>query len=152
MIIKRNSVLRASDKAWDFSMKFFRKTDIFIIAGIMAAALVIWLIYSNLVRDRAVKAEIYYYSELIETVELIPGQERTFSIPQNENVVLKIDNEGNIRFIESDCPDKVCIKTGRIHLAGQSAACLPNGIVVKVVPADGWNEDDPDIIVGNKGK
>jgi hypothetical protein len=99
-------------------MKFFKKTDILVIAVIIAAAAVAWLIYSSSVTGRPVKAEIYYYSELVETVELRPGQEKKFSIPQDENVVLLVDNEGNIQFIESDCPDKVCIKTGKIHLAG----------------------------------
>ncbi len=133
-------------------MKFFRKTDIIAIAVIIAAAAVIWLVYSQTASGRPVKAEIYYYSELVETVGLGEGQEREFSVPQDENVVLHIDADGSIRFIESDCPDKICIKTGRLHLAGQSAACLPNGIVVKLVPADGWKGDEPDIIIGSGGK
>ncbi len=138
--------------AGKYHMKFFKKTDILIITGIIAAALLLWLIYSNTAKGRAVRAEIYYYSSLVMTADLNAGQEKTFSIPQDSDVVLHIDGEGNIRFIDSDCPDKICIKTGKIHLAGQSAACLPNGIVVKIVPADGWNEDDPDIVVGSRGK
>ncbi len=133
-------------------MKFFRKTDIIVIAAIVAAAAVIWLIYSSTASGRTVRAEIYYYSELVETVELGMGQERSYKVPQNENVVLRTDNEGNIQFIESDCPDKICIKTGKIHLAGQSAACLPNGVVVKLVPAGGWDGDEPDIVIGSSGK
>jgi hypothetical protein len=133
-------------------MKFFRKTDIIAIAAIIALAAAIWLIYSSTASDRPIKAEIYYYSELVETVDLKAGHEREFSIPQNENVVLRIDDQGSIQFIESDCPDKICIKTGKLRLAGQSAACLPNGIVVKLVPADGWKDDDPDIIIGSSGR
>ncbi|NLK85909.1 MAG: NusG domain II-containing protein [Clostridiaceae bacterium] len=133
-------------------MKFFKKTDIIAIAAIIAAAAAIWLIYSQAASGRPVKAEIYYYSQLVETVELAAGREKVFSVPQDDDVVLRIDANGSIQFIESDCPDKVCIKTGRIHLAGQSAACLPNGIVVKIVPADGWNGDEPDIIIGSGGK
>lgn len=133
-------------------MKFFRKTDIIAIAVIIAAAAVIWLVYNITASGRPVRAEIYYYSELVKTVDLRTGQEQTIPVPQNENVVLRTDAQGSIRFIESDCPDKVCIKTGWLHLAGQSAACLPNGVVVKLVPADGWNGDEPDIIIGSGGK
>lgn len=135
----------------DNTMKLFRKTDILVIAAIIAAAAVIWMLYSNAVSGRPVKAEIYYYSDLVDTVELVPGQEKTIPVQHNENVVLQLDGDGSIRFIRSDCPDKVCIRTGRIYLAGQSAACLPNGIVVKVVPADGWKEGDPDIVIGTRG-
>ena len=31
-------------------------------------------------------------------------------------------------------------------------ACLPNGIVVKIVPTDGWKEGDPDIVIGSSGE
>ncbi|NMA34949.1 MAG: NusG domain II-containing protein [Clostridiaceae bacterium] len=133
-------------------MKLFKKTDILIITVIIAAAMVIWLFYSNAVSGRPVRAEIYYWSDLVETVELVPGQQRTITVPQDEDVVLQLDTDGSIRFIRSDCPDKICVKTGRIHLAGQSAACLPNGVIVKIVPADGWKESDPDIVIGSRGK
>lgn len=133
-------------------MKLFRKTDILIITLIIAVAAAMWYIYRSSVSGRQVRAEIYYYSDLVGTVELVPGHERTLSVPQHENVVLRTDTDGSIRFIRSDCPDKICIRTGRIYLAGQSAACLPNGIIVKVVPADGWKEGDPDIVIGSSGE
>lgn len=69
-------------------MKFFKRTDIVIIAVILLVSLASWIIYDHLVKDISVKAEIYYYSELVETVELDRGEERTFSIPQNPKVVL----------------------------------------------------------------
>ena len=39
-------------------MKLFKKTDILIITVIIAAAMVIWLFYSNAVSGRPVRAEI----------------------------------------------------------------------------------------------
>lgn len=129
-------------------MKFFKRTDIVIIAVILLVSLASWIIYFHLVKDISVKAEIYYYSELVETVELDRGEERTFSIPQNPKVVFHLDEDGGIAFIASDCPDKVCVNTGRIHRVGEYAACLPNGIVLKIVPEGERNEDDADIIIG----
>lgn len=126
-------------------MKFFKRTDIIVILIILAVSAVSWTIYKSRNTGRPVKAEIYYYSELVETIDLSTAAEGTFSIPQNQDVVFDIDNEGNISFIRSDCPDKICIHTGKLHLAGQSAACLPNGIVVKIVPADGWKDNDVDV-------
>lgn len=131
-----------------YKMKLFKKTDFIIIAVIIVAAVTMWFIYENRFSGMPAKAEIYYYSTLVETIDLSDKEERTFSIPQNENVVFFLDNDGNIQFIESDCPDKVCINTGKIHMAGQSAACLPNGIVLKIVPGGERSEDDLDIVVG----
>lgn len=114
----------------------------------IAAGSAIWLIYGRIYGGRAAKAEIYYNSVLVQTVDLEKGHERTFSIPQKPEVVFQVDQDGNISFIKSDCPDKICIKTGKLHLVGQSAACLPNGVVVKIVPAGERGSDEPDIIIG----
>jgi hypothetical protein len=130
-------------------MRFFKRSDVVIIAVILLISLASWIIYNHLTKDRLVKAEIYYYSELVETVALDREEERTFSIPQNPNVIFRLDKEGRIAFIASDCPDKVCVKTGQIHRVGEYAACLPNGIILKIAPEGERNEDDADIIVGN---
>lgn len=129
-------------------MKLFKKTDLIIIAVVIAAAVIIYVAYNSVFAGKRAKAEIYYYSKLVETVDLTTGLERTFSIEENKNVVFHLDKEGNIRFVQSNCPDKVCIHAGKLHIPGQSAACLPNGIVLKIVPWGERDEDDPDIVVG----
>jgi hypothetical protein len=90
-------------------MKFFRRTDLIIIAAIIVAGLAIWFVYGSIYGGRAAKAEIFYNNELVETVGLESGHDRTFSIPQKPRVVFQVDNDGNISFIESDCPDKICL-------------------------------------------
>lgn len=128
-------------------MKFFKKTDIIVIMVILAVGIAARMVYGRMFSGKAVKAEIYYYSDLVETVDLARAGEKTFSIPQDENVILYLDGKGNIQFIASDCPDKVCVNTGKIGLVGQYAACLPNGIVVKIVSAGGPGDGGHDIIL-----
>lgn len=42
--------------------------------------------------------------------------------------------EGGEAFMESaDCPDKVCVNTGRISRSGEQIVCLPNRVLVKIV-------------------
>lgn len=127
-------------------LKFVRKTDIIVILIILAVSAVIWLVYSSSFSGRPAKAEIYYNSKLVMTIALTKGEEKSFSITQNKNVVFHLDKEGNIRFERSDCPDKICVNTGKLHIVGQSAACLPNGIVMKIVPANERSDDDLDAI------
>lgn len=127
-------------------MKFIRKTDFLILAVLLAVGIGGWMIYRTLASGKPAVAEIYYGSELVETVPLTKGQDRTFSIPQNEHVVFHLYPDGSICFAESDCPDQICVRTGRISLPGESAACLPNQIILKVVSADGGTGDGPDII------
>lgn len=129
-------------------MKFFKKNDILIVAVLLIISLGVYVVYDNIYGQSETKAEIYYYSELVKTVELNAGEPIDFSITQEPDVVFHISEDGAIAFIESDCPDKVCIKTGALDSVGQYAACLPNGVVLKIVPAGERSEDDPDIVVG----
>lgn len=130
-------------------MRFYKKTDLITIAGILLVSLASWVLFNIYSGNQSVKAEVYYYSELVETVDLHKPVNHTFSIKENPNVIFQVDEEGGIAFIASDCPDKVCIKTGRLYRAGEYAACLPNGIIVKIVASGKPGDDDVDIIVGN---
>ena len=58
-------------------------------------------------------------------------------------VVIRVA-EGRVRFEESGCPDKICVHTGWLSRAGQSAACLPAGIILRV---EGREEDGLDYFV-----
>lgn len=41
--------------------------------------------------------------------------------------------KGRIRFSSADCPDRSCVHTGWIDRSGQTAACLPNRTVIKLL-------------------
>lgn len=129
-------------------MKFFKRTDLVIIIGILGVSGISWGIYHFFFAEKEVRAEIYYYSELVETVDLNRKEDRIFTIPQNEKVVFHLYKDGSIAFVESDCPDKLCIHAGRLKTAGQFAACLPNGIVVKIVSDGKRSEEDLDLVIG----
>ena len=47
--------------------------------------------------------------------------------------------------LESDCPNQVCVRTGRIGRAGQSIVCLPARISVTIA---GETSDGVDAVVG----
>jgi len=128
-------------------MKFYKRTDIAVILCILAVSAVSWGVYNYFFTGSQVRAEIYYYSELVETVDLAEGKDTTFSIPQDQNVIFHQYPDGSIAFVESDCPDKVCIHAGRQKTAGQFAACLPNGIVLKIVPEKEAGGEDADIVI-----
>ncbi len=39
---------------------------------------------------------------------------------------------GQVRMTEADCPDKLCIHTGKISQSGQTIVCLPNKVVISI--------------------
>lgn len=123
-------------------MKYFKKSDLLIILLIIVGSIIFFILYRSVNTNKPAKAEIYYNSKLVMTVPLDTGVGKTFAIPQEEHVTFHLYKDGSIRFEQSDCPDKICVNTGKIHLIGEQAVCLPNRIVLKIVPKNNKNDDD----------
>lgn len=62
-------------------------------------------------------------------------QSGEFTVSGAEGMVFVIEN-GGVRVKSSDCPDKICVKTGLVTAEYQSAVCLPNKVAVYVVSGD----------------
>ena len=43
---------------------------------------------------------------------------------------------GQIRFIDSPCPNKLCVHTGWLSQGGENATCLPNRVSVQISGSD----------------
>ncbi|HKM32520.1 MAG TPA: NusG domain II-containing protein, partial [Oscillospiraceae bacterium] len=96
-------------------LKFAKRSDIVIILALIVLSVVGIIAFNKLFADVPAMAEIYYKSELIMTVELKEQQEeKTFSLEQDNDVVIKLHSDGAISFLESDCPDKICINSGKL--------------------------------------
>jgi hypothetical protein len=39
---------------------------------------------------------------------------------------------GRVRFIDSPCPNKVCVHAGWLEHGGDAAACIPNGVSIRL--------------------
>lgn len=128
-------------------MKFFRKTDVKVIVALLAVSIILLSYNHFFTKDGEAKAEIYLESELVKTVSLSEHKDTTFSIEGKPAVIFHLYEDDSIAFVESDCPDKVCIHSGRLHIIGQSAACLPNGIILKIVPTDGNGYSENDVVI-----
>jgi hypothetical protein len=65
-------------------------------------------------------------------------------IGSGENILVIDDGKAYIK--EADCPDKLCVKQGKIQRVGQSLICLPNKVVVEVVDKNPDSESGVDAI------
>lgn len=67
------------------------------------------------------------------TLNLTTAEDQEFSIAQDtgRNVTFQVKDHA-ICFLESDCPDQLCVLTGWIKSDYDIAACLPNGTVLMV--------------------
>lgn len=44
--------------------------------------------------------------------------------------------DGQVRFIASPCPNKLCVHTGWLNQGGEVAVCLPNRVSLQILASD----------------
>ncbi len=66
----------------------------------------------------------------------------------DDDQVINIDNENKIQIknhevfmIKATCPDRLCIKQGKINKKGATIVCLPHHLVVEVIEGNEGKED-----------
>lgn len=126
---------------------FARKKD-FIVVAVLLLFAGGWLTVRGLsaVSVSGVQADIYFDSRLVKTVILTPDIDTTFAVPGQPNVLIQAHN-GTIRFYSSTCRDKLCTRWGYLSRPGESAACLPNRVAVKLVAVGEGGRDKPDTYI-----
>ena len=114
--------------------KLLRKWDILIIAA--AAVLSIALILFVRGSGKGRIAEISVDGRVVETIDLDSVKERREIVPDTAIPVTIVAEDGGIYFESSECPDKICVKTGRLTDKGDTAICLPARTVISITGAD----------------
>ena len=112
--------------------------DLVIIGAVLLLAAVIVLGMARGAAGDTLYAEVWQDGALIERVQLTDTTDREIDIDGHNTVVLK----GRTAVMAwADCPDQVCVRTGRLTRAGQTAVCLPHRVVLKLVGEDNGGID-----------
>ena len=123
------------------SRPYIKKADLILAVLILAAAaagLAFMILRAS--TDAPKSAQIKVNTELYKTVNLSEVEEPyELKIEGKLTVTLEISKDG-VRFIDSECPDKLCVHSGLIGSNG-SAACLPAGVSVAVKGEEGTGVD-----------
>ena len=112
---------------------FFNKKDVVIIALILILALALSILfYVTSENSKDVVANIYVGDEVYKSIPLTSIKEtEVITIHSKLRVLIEISSEG-IRFLESECPDKICVNTGIVDEPRESASCLPARVAVLI--------------------
>ncbi len=112
--------------------KIIVKKDFFIILAIVLTGIIVVSVSFIMKKTNHGKtAVISVDSEIIEKINLETHENNTFSIENIKGVVFEV-NKGKIRIIESDCPDKICVKTDFINSKSEKIVCLPKKLIVEI--------------------
>ena len=115
--------------SWVRSLRL-RLGDFVIVAIVLALAATVALPFLT-GGGEALYAEIYQDEALVKRVPLTEGLHETVTIDGSVQNIIEIDGR-TVRFSESTCPDQVCVRTGTLTRAGQTAVCLPNRVIVRL--------------------
>ncbi len=111
--------------------KIIVKKDFFIILAIFLTGIIV--VSATLIMKKTnygKTAIISVDSKVIKKIDL-KNDSINFTIENIKGVVFEVNN-GKIRIIESDCPDKICVKTDFIGSKNEKIVCLPKKLIVEI--------------------
>ena len=108
------------------------RADIALLALLLALSL-LPLALLRQEQQAACYADITLEGELFRRVMLTghPGTERIAVETEKGKNIIEV-RDGSIAVVEADCPDRLCVKAGRLSHPGETAACLPHGLLLEV--------------------
>jgi hypothetical protein len=110
-------------------IRFIKKSDIVIIAVLLLIAAAL-LLPRLLNKSDRLYAQIVKNGEVLQTVDLSQVAE-SYTLDLGDVKILVEKNA--VSFAEADCPDKLCVKCGRLTKSGDTAVCVPTGTVIQVL-------------------
>ena len=73
---------------------------------------------------------------------IFPLKKDKVFIVKGKNGFLKVQiKERKVRVLEADCPNKICVKTGWIKNGNENIACVPNGVLIKLISGKSDKKD-----------
>lgn len=105
-----------------------KKGDVILILSVLVLAgiILVWKNYFTADLDAGEKtAVVMHDGKNIARVKLNDINNPVYIRIKDYNVVIMAE-KGRIRFLRSDCPDKICIKAGDLTKCGDKAVCVPS--------------------------
>lgn len=126
------------------NLKFLKKSDLILVAALLVicAALLLPKYFGK--ADSALTAVVMKDGKVIETIDLSAVTETyEYDLECSPEAKLTV-GPGFISYSYAECPDRLCVNTGRLTRAGDTAACLPSKTLVVIEGAK--DKDAPDVI------
>jgi hypothetical protein len=120
-----------------------RKNDFFLILGMAVLALVAYFLLRPGSTRSAKTLIVQKDQKVLQRIDLRKVRTDTkLSIECQDGTVIIVYNQDGAKVESSPCPDKVCVKQGRITRPGDSVACVPEKILLTITNAAKENEQD----------
>ena len=107
------------------------KFDFIVIIAFILVAVIIWIAISFIYEGDGAFVEVAVDGKIKNVYPLDEDGEYCIAIEEFVNTIQIKD--GEVYMKDANCPDKLCVKQGKISKDGQSIICLPHKMVVRVV-------------------
>ena len=119
-------------------MKKQRRSDLLLIAVLLAAAAGVWA-WLYFTRAQSAEVRVTVDGAVYGTYPL--DTDTTVRIGDDTNYNILVIKDGEAWVSEASCPDKICVNKGKIQYDGESIICLPNKVVIETVGGGTAQED-----------
>ncbi len=100
---------------------------------ILLFAVLACILFLIMPKPSATKARLSIDGKVVKEFDLRTQEGFTENFSSyGANITIQVEN-GKIRVLESDCPDKICVHTGFIENFTQTAVCLPNKAILEII-------------------
>ena len=108
-----------------------RIADVSVIAFFLMVSLLLFLLIGN--RKEGSEVRVMVEGKEIGVYSL--SKDGEYSLNGGTNTL--IIKDGKAYMTDADCPDKLCVRQGKISRNGETITCLPNKLTVTVIDEKG---------------
>ena len=125
-------------------MKIFKKMDFVIIVVLITFSFIPNLIYSNVVskNNKNLYATIKVNGKVHTTIDFPLAFEKRLSISTDHGNNTIVINSNEVKILDADCKDELCIKQGSISKVGKTLICLLNELIIEIKGDEYDSSDD----------
>ncbi|MBQ8208987.1 MAG: NusG domain II-containing protein [Clostridia bacterium] len=119
------------------NIPLIKRSDIILIALVLVGTALLFCLSTFSAEGRT--AVVTLDGEELTVINLQTAQDEVFTAG---NVTVEV-KDGKVSIIDSDCPDKTCVRTGELSKSGDASVCVPNRVSVEIT---GESADGVDIM------
>lgn len=107
-----------------------KKRDCYLVISFIVIACAMW-IGLKLTQKEGDMVLITVDGKPYQKVSIREEQDIPIQTDRGKNII-QIKN-GQVKMIEADCQDQICVKHTAIHKTGETIVCLPHKVVVEII-------------------
>lgn len=112
-----------------------------VLIGLIAALCVAGIVVLSLHRQPGGMVRITQNGQQVGLYSLQESRTLRFESASGGYNVVVIE-DGTVRVSQASCPDQICVRKGPTNQTADPIACLPNGLIVEVIAAEGTSQLD----------